>query len=57
MHARIICYPNDVFRHTKTKNPNITCHTEEFGVKSPGKSACDVVGGTLERLAEKANLH
>jgi hypothetical protein len=42
----------------------VTCHNEDFGVPaeshffatSRGKSACDGVGGTLNRLAAKASL-
>jgi hypothetical protein len=43
---------------------NITCHNEDFEVlaelqffvTSDGKGACDGVGGTLKRLAARANL-
>jgi hypothetical protein len=43
---------------------NITCHNEDFGVPaeshffatSHGKSACDVIGSTLKRLAAKASF-
>jgi hypothetical protein len=48
----------------RTSLLNITCHNEDHGVPaewhffvtSHGKSDCDGVGGTLKRLAAKANL-